>query len=242
MRIRLFCFPFAGGGASVFRHWAADLPADFEVCAVTLPGREDRWWEAPYRHLAPLVEAVAGAFGSYLDAPFAFFGHSMGALIAFELARQLRRSYQAVPIHLFVSAARAPHQPDYEQPIHHLPEPLFLKKLRRYQGVPGEIWENPEFMKLVLPAIRADFALCETYAYSPEYPLDCPISAFGGDRDRKVSRRDVAAWRHETQGPFRLRILPGNHFFLHDARKPLLQAIVQDLSPAFQYLNGSLGT
>ncbi|MFN0165014.1 MAG: thioesterase II family protein [Bryobacteraceae bacterium] len=232
----MFCFPYAGGGASIFRHWTAELPADLEVCAVSLPGREDRWNEQPYRHLGPLIEAMTGAFGSFLDAPFAFFGHSMGALIAFELARQLRRSYRTIPVRLFVSAARAPHQPDAEPPIHHLPEPLFLKRLRHYQGVPGEVWDNPEYMKLVLPTIRADFSICETYRYYAEYPLECPISAFGADQDRKVRRQDVIGWRNETQGGFQVRIFPGDHFFLKNSRKGLLEAIVDDLLPILRYL------
>src|SRR6185295_4659291 len=110
---------------------------------------------------------------------------------------------------------RAPHRPDEEPPIYHLPEPLFLNKLRAYEGVPAEVLQNPEFMKMVLPTIRADFCICDTYTYYPDYLLQCPISAFGGNRDPKISHDDVAAWKQETQGAFRLRFFPGNHFFFN---------------------------
>jgi len=224
----------------VFRDWPVELPPELEVCAALLPGREDRWWEPPFHDIAPLVQGLAEALRAYQDLPFVFFGHSMGALIAFELARELRRAQLYGPAHLFVSGARAPHRPDGEPPIHGMPEPLFLEKVLRYQGIPAEVQQNPELMKLVLPTIRADFCICETYSYSSDYLLQCPISAFGGGQDPRISRDDVAAWRHETQGTFRLRIFPGNHFFINPHRRPLLGAILQDLSPLLRYLESSV--
>jgi len=165
--------------------------------------------------------------------PFAFFGHSMGALISFELARQVRRRSGLSPVHLFVSGHRAPQIPDLNLPIHHLPEVAFIEKLRCLNGTPESVLQNAELMQLVLPILKADFAICEKYIYSTEEPLDCPISAFGGLQDYKVSHDHLAAWHTQTSGCFTLGMFPGNHFFVQSARMQLLQAISQDLTKPF---------
>jgi medium-chain acyl-[acyl-carrier-protein] hydrolase len=200
-----------------------------EVLPVQLPGREARFREPAFTRLAPLVEALAGALRPYLDRPFAFFGHSMGALVAFELARRLRRGTGLQPVCLFASGCGAPQARDTETPIHTLPAAEFREELRRLDGTPREVLDNEELMDLLLPTLRADFALCETYTYTAGPPLDCPLNALGGLGDDTVSRRELAAWREQTTGPFRLRMLPGNHFFLHAAQRPLLQALTQEL-------------
>jgi medium-chain acyl-[acyl-carrier-protein] hydrolase len=228
-RLRLFCFPYAGGGASIFRTWSDRLPSEIEVCPVQLPGRQSRMREPPFTQLSLLVERLSTALRPYLNVPFAFFGHSMGALISFELARQLRRQYQLCPLHLLVSSFRAPHIPDRFPPIHTLPEPAFIQALRRLNGIPLEILQNTEMMQLILPTLRADSALCEAYTYSPEYPLDCAISAFGGFQDYRVSYDELADWRGQTRSFFWLRMFPGGHFFLNSSRTLLLEAISQDL-------------
>lgn len=229
-RLRMFCFPYAGGGASIYRGWAAPLPPEVEVCPVQIPGRESRLREQPYERLEPMIQALADLLPPYLDLPFVFFGHSMGAMISFELARELRRRGQALPLHLFVSGRQAPHLPLREKPIHALPEAEFLEELRRLNGTPEEVLRHEELMKLLTPILRADFSVNETYAYAAEPPFDLGISAFGGLGDEEVSREGVEAWKEHTRGRFRVRMLPGDHFFITSARDLILESIVRDLA------------
>ncbi len=230
-RLRLFCFPYAGGAASVFSMWPGNLPPEVEVCPVQFPGRENRLSESPFTQLKPLVLALAQAIRSYLDKPFAFFGHSLGAVIGFELARQLRRENGPGPLHLFVSGSPAPQLPRRHPAIHQLPEEGFIKELGRINGTPEAVLHNVELMQLFLPVLRADFAMYETYHYAVDGLLDCSLAAFGGLEDSEVSRRDIEAWQDQTCGAFKLRMFPGDHFFLRSARTPLLRAISQDLRP-----------
>ena len=225
-RLRLFCFPYAGGGASIFRLWSEKLPVEVEVCPIYLPGRENRMKEPLLTHLSPLVQTLAHALHPFMDIPFAFFGHSMGALVSFGLARTLRRQNGPSPMHLFVSAYRAPQIPVTEPPIHQLPERALIEKLLRFNGTKREVLENAELRQLLLPLLRADFAVCETYSHASEEPLSCPITAFGGLQDSRVSPHDLAAWREQTSNSFSLRMLPGGHFFWHEMPQPLLQAML----------------
>jgi medium-chain acyl-[acyl-carrier-protein] hydrolase len=229
-RLRLFCFPYAGGGASAYRGWAAALPADVEVCPVQLPGRESRLREPAIDRPEPLIQALADALQAHFSLPFAFFGHSMGAMLAFELTRELRRRGGPLPLHLFVSGRRAPQVPAREPDIHDLPEPEFLAKLRELNGTPEEVLQHAELMRLLLPVLRADFAVNETYVFHPEEPLDLGISGFGGLGDAEVSREDIVPWSEHARGAFRLRMLPGDHFFLHSARDLLTEAVARDLA------------
>jgi len=228
-RLRLFCFPYAGSGASIFRTWSDALPADVEVCPIQFPGRGTRLMETPFTQLSPLVQALAQALVPLLDKPFAFFGHSLGALVSFELARQLRRQAGIQPIRLFVSADRAPQIPQRNQPIHALPEREFLVELRRLNGIPGKVLEELDLMQIMLPVLRADFAVYETYAYSAEAPFNCPFSIFGGLQDTRVSRGDLEAWRDQTSVSFSLQMFPGDHFFLNTTQPLLLQLLSQEL-------------
>lgn len=229
-RLRLFCFPYAGGSASIYRTWVDALPPDVEVYPVQLPGRENRLREPAFTRLSALVQALAQALSPYLDRPFAFFGHSLGALIGFELARELRRQHMPGPLHLCVSAHRAPQLPLQRPPIHQLAEAAFKIELERLQGTPQEILQSEEMMQLVFPFLRADFAVAETYAYAPEEPLDCSLSAYAGLQDREVSLHDLQKWQDQTRRSFALRMFPGNHFFIHSDRAQLLQAISRDLA------------
>lgn len=226
-RVRLFCFPYAGGGASVFHTWAEKLPTTVEVCAVHLPGREIRLSESPFTRLSPLVHTLTEALLPHLTTPFAFFGHSMGALIGFELARQLRRQHGPSPVHLFVSGREAPQLQSLEPPIHALPEPQFIAELQRFNGTPKEVLEHPDLMQLLIPTLRADFAVCETYTYASDAPIDCSISAFGGLQDHEVSREQLEAWRDQSRASFSLCMFPGDHFFLDTAELLLLETIAQ---------------
>lgn len=229
VRVRLFCFPYAGGGASVFRAWQGHAPPEIQLCPVHLPGRGNRFTEPPRTRVEALVEQLAGEMTPYLDVPFAFFGHSMGALVGFELARHLRDLGQPLPEHLLVSGRRAPQYPRDKRPLHDLPEAEFQEELRGLNGTPDEILQHPELMELFAPILRADFELCETYDFREGEPLDCPVSAFGGLEDPDVSRDHLGGWRDHTRGPFRLRMFPGGHFFLHGARQPLVHAVSEDL-------------
>ncbi|MEO7019921.1 MAG: alpha/beta fold hydrolase [Ktedonobacteraceae bacterium] len=226
--LRLFCFSYAGGGASVFRSWADALPPEIEVCCIQLPGHEYRLTETASTRLAPLIQTLADAIYPYLDRPFAFYGHSMGALVSFELARQLRRTHDRHPVRLCLAAYRAPQLPNPNIKIYSLPSEVF-KVILRADGIPERILQSEELMQAMLPTLRADFELCETYTYTEESPLECPLSIFGGQDDVRISAADLEAWRLHSSATSRLLLLPGSHFFLHSAQDLLLAAISQDL-------------
>ena len=222
--IRLFCFPYAGGGASVFRQWRAGLPDQIEVCPVQLPGRENRISEPLITNLDALVDIASAVFAPYLDSPFAFYGHSIGAKIAFELARNIRRTLGICPCCLIVSGSRAPHIPE-PNPLHHLPDHEFMHELRRFSGTPEAVLQSKDLMEMFLPILRADFSVDETYAYSEEMPLDCPIFAFGGTQDVEAKVEDLRAWADHTSEAFSLEMIRGGHFFIQTERTLLLQSI-----------------
>jgi len=226
----MFCFPYAGGGASIYRLWSRFLPLEVEVCPVHLPGRERKVNEPLFTHITPLIEMLTQVLDPYMDIPFTFFGHSMGALISFEMARSLRKNGSRGPMHLFLSAHRAPQLPRSHAPISHLPESEFVQNVINLGGTPLAVIQNAELMQLLLPLLRADFEITETYAYLDEPPFDCPITAFGGELDTAVSVQEVAAWRMQTQGPFALNILAGDHFFIHSNQNLLLRHLSQDLT------------
>jgi medium-chain acyl-[acyl-carrier-protein] hydrolase len=227
-KLRLFCIAHAGGGASAFRGWADALPAEVEVCPVQLPGRENRIREAPFDRLGPLVEALADAVDPYLSLPFALFGHSNGALIGFELARTLRARRRPGPVHFFASGRRAPELPP-DRLTHHLPEAEFLADLQELGGLPAELLEHRELLSLLVPTLRADVSIHETYAFTEQAPLECALTAYGGLADPKVRREQLEAWASHTSGPFVLRMFPGGHFFLQDDRPLLLRTLSADL-------------
>jgi medium-chain acyl-[acyl-carrier-protein] hydrolase len=226
---RLFCIPYAGGSASVFRTWAAQLPSKVEVCSIQLPGREDRLREPPFADLTALIAALLPAFVPYLNLPFAFFGHSLGALICFELVRQFRQQGYSIPSHLFVSGRHAPQIPNPNGFIHNLPHDQLIEELRHYAGTPEVVLQNAELMALFLPILRADLAMNETYTYVSEPPFNCPISAYGGLADQKVSAANLEAWQNQTAAAFNLQLFPGGHFFWKTESEDLLQSISQQL-------------
>ena len=228
-RLRLFCLPFAGGGALFYRSWPAELPNSIEVCSVQLPGRERRLREKPIRRLEVLVHALAEALSGELATPFMLFGHSMGALLCFELARKFRRDKSPEPVHLFLSGRIAPHLPDPRPPIHRLPEQEFVRELQRLGGTPREVLESSELMEMMIPMLRADFEIYETYTHQPEPPLSCPISAYGGLQDPDHDRQGIEAWRQHTHGSFHLQMFPGAHFFLQTARRQFRLALRRDI-------------
>jgi medium-chain acyl-[acyl-carrier-protein] hydrolase len=228
-RFRLFCFPYAGGSAAVFRDWLRLFPVDIDICPIQYPGRERRIGEPPFTSIKALVDELAGVLMPECNIPFAFFGHSLGALISFELARKLQKNHLS-PEHLFVSGYRAPVIPKRKMPMHVLPDDEFVDRLREYNGTPEEILQNSELMKVLLPTLRADFALHETYIYSSGAALQCPISAFGGINDPEVSYNDLELWQEQTAKGFKTRMLPGDHFYIHHNGPMLAHLIAKDLA------------
>ena len=230
--LRLFCFSYVGGTASVFRGWPQHFGPLAEVCAVQLPGRENRLREQPFTDLYALAERVATEVAPRLrEKPFAFFGHSMGALLAFEVTRELRRRALPRPERLFVSAAYAPQHPDHPDPPRHtLPEAELIEELRRLGGTPDEVLQHEELLQLLLPTVRADFSLVDTYRYREEDPLDTPITAFGGRQDPSVTEEHLRAWQPQTRADFTLRIFPGDHFYLHAYEAEVVREIARRLT------------
>lgn len=229
-KIRLICFPYAGGGALSFRAWRdSKLLADVEVCPVELPGRGARLNEPPFTLLIPMAQSVLKGLLPLLDRPFVFFGHSMGAMIAFELARLLRAEGKAGPRHLFVSACRAPHLAHTETVSYDWPEEEFKKELRRLRGTSESVLSQPELMRLMLPLLRADFAITQTYEYQTDQALECGISVYGGLEDEDLRRDDLEGWRDHTAGPYKLRLFPGDHFFLSSSQTLLLRVLTQEI-------------
>lgn len=226
--LQLICFPYAGGGSAIYSTWLDAMPEHIEVCPVKLPGREDRLFEQPHNVLDELLAILADELDS--SKPYAFFGHSMGAMLAYELARSLRRNGLPLPVRLLISGHRAPQLPDQRPHIYHLPDDQFIVHLINMNGTPREVVEHRELIEMLLPALRADFTLCDTYTYLPDEPLDCSISAFGGIEDRIANQEQMEPWREHTRREFKLRMFPGGHFFLHTVQQRLVQAITEDLT------------
>lgn len=231
VQLRLFCFPYAGGGAAVFRGWEGRLARWVAVCPARLPGRESRIAEAPADRIETLVGELARAITAELDRPYAFFGHSMGALVAFELARRLAREGRPEPQVLLVAAARAP---QLRRTAIIGPDPgeeELLGELERL-GATREIFESEDLKRLVLPALRADVALSRAYVYEPGPKLRCPIVVYAGAEDVRMTPEALEAWREQTEGEFHLRWFAGGHLFVHTAGEDLLRAVHEDLERA----------
>lgn len=227
--LRLFCFHYSGGSAQSFYAWPADLPPTIEIGMVQLPGRGHRLTEPRVTRLLPLSGVVAQSLRDYFDKPVAFFGHSMGALLCFEVARNLRREHGLEPVHIFVSATESPHVRIWDESLATLPKDELIKKLSDFNGAPPEALLNDELMDLLLPTVRADFELYETYEYRPETPLSCPITIYGGIEDHKIDRERLAAWSEMTTGASIMRMFAGGHFYIRDSQAIFLRTFASDL-------------
>ena len=230
-RVRLFCFPHGGAGASAYRPWRHKLPPHVDVCAIQLPGRGERWEEPPFNRVEPLVEALADAIEPHLDLPFAFFGVSMGALIAFELSRALRRRGAPRPTHLFAAAYPAPHVPnpllaEGDEILSALDAggPVAEAMLRRREFL-SDVLLHPGALRLTLPALRADLEVVLRYVHREEAPLEHPISVLGGRQDLDITRDLLSPWARHTDGDFKLQMVPGPHLFYQTDPSITLEAI-----------------
>lgn len=230
--VRLFCLPYAGGSASAYRTWRELVPEQVHVHPLELPGRGARWGETPVNRLPLMAEMLADALAGHLDRPYALFGHSMGGLIAFELARTLRGRGLPQPVHLFVSGSDAPDLPRTRQPVHAAPDADVLEELRFLGGTPPELLNDAGLMELILPALRADFSLLETYQYHAQPPLTVPLTVFGGDADPLVASERLHRWLRQTSAASQLVVLPGEHFFVHSAVADVIAAIADALVAA----------
>lgn len=225
-RTNVFCFPFAGGGASFYRPWTRLASSRFTIVPVQPPGREERLFDPSYEQMEPFVEAAAEALLPLLRTPYALFGHSMGGMIAYELLQELGRRGAPPPVHLFVSGAPAPHLARRIPAIFHLPEPELIDELRRrYRDLPAEVLQSRELLDLLLPRLRADLSVTGTYVYRERPPLSCPITAFGGSADPTVTPDMIEAWCEHTVSTFRTEIFPGGHFFPTDFASRILFTI-----------------
>lgn len=229
--LRLFCFSYAGGSAAAYRDWCNFLSDSIEVVCVQLPGRGARFREPTISCQNLLLDALEPEISPYLDRPFAFFGHSMGAQVAFDLVRRLRKAGDALPVQLMVSGRRAPQMPAKRKPIHALPEKEFLNEIKNLNGTPEEAMQHPELMELVSPILRADCKLVETWNYREEEPLRVAVTAFGGTQDKAVGEDHLSAWKVQTRKHFNLYLFEGDHFYINHQKPQLLRKIDNILSP-----------
>jgi medium-chain acyl-[acyl-carrier-protein] hydrolase len=229
--LQLYCVPHAGRGATLFMPWRALLPPWIALSAVQLPGRERRYREPPLRRISAIAEALAAELQPRIDRPYALFGHSMGALISYETTRALRRRGAPLPLALFLSGRRAPTVPDDDPPVHSLSDAEFIAAMCiRYNGIPQVILDQPDMMRMLLPAMRADIEALETYSHAPGEPLPVPFFVYGGRDDTQLAAENIAEWPHLTTETCALRTFPGGHFYLQDDPAPVIETTVASLS------------
>lgn len=230
--MRLVCLPYAGAGAATYAGWSVpgDLPV--EVWAVQPPGRENRWGEEPARRAGPVVDAVVAELAPLLDRPVVLFGHSMGALLAFEVARRLRAQRHQEPAHLFLSAFRAADLPPWRPPASTLPDDALLRRVDEMMGPARNVVRDRNLLVAMIPTLRVDLELCETYTYVAQAPLAVPMTCFAAVDDPEVRVDEMAGWQRHTSGAFRLHTFTGGHLFLRDQEPEVLTRIATDIADA----------
>lgn len=236
--LRLYCFSYAGGSASIYQPWGALLDPGIELCAVQLPGRGIRLAERPERDLSALVSRLATAIAAQPTVPFAFFGHSLGALIAFELTRHLQRCQLQQPVKLLVSGCSSPQLRSNVDALDEHDDEKMIERLSQYNGTPPEVLQHQELMSLMAPAIRADFALVADYVYKPGALLDLPVTAFAGRSDDQTSREQIDGWGRETRSAFIQHWFDGDHFFIRPQMEQVVAQLNRELSPAALLVSG----
>ncbi|MFS1524197.1 thioesterase II family protein [Microbulbifer sp. 2304DJ12-6] len=217
-KLRLFCFPYGGGGLSAFSDWAASMPPGVELAVMELPGRGQRFSEPLMHDMSVIIERMANEFISYIDKPYVFFCHSLGAFLGFELMQALRRRDVSLPKLFMVAGMRAP-QFEVENQLHSLDDDAFLIALDQYNGTPANILANRELMNLYLPIFRADFSLSEKYQYRPSKPFNLPFIFMGGRDDHTVREVESDGWQLHSERPIVQKFFPGDHFFLFNEGK-----------------------
>lgn len=233
VRLRLICLPHAGGAASVFRNWPEAAPRGVEVCRVQLPGRENRLAEEPLTTMDGLMDELMGRVVAMNDLPLAIFGHSMGGLVAYELAARLEKDRGVTPELLVTAGVRPPRMVKYD-PISHLDDAAFIEGLRKRGGTPEQVLRSDELMELLLPMVRADFTLAESYRPPERPPLATPVVAFCGKHDEEATPTQMTAWRAHTRGGFSLRLFEGGHFFVRSHEKLVQREMFGLLTPLTQ--------
>lgn len=232
-RMRLLCFPYAGGGAAFYRPWAAELPEDIELLAVQLPGRADRLREPALDSVPAIVDRLVRVLAPWVDSPYVLFGHSMGAIVAAEVARSLIAQGPRAPSHLVVSGRRPAHLRGTEAPLRDLPDAEFVLEIqRRYGGIPAEVLQHADLMALLLPCLRADIAALERFAPGVRPPLACPVTVLGGAHDPLTPLPHLEAWRRDTVHPCEVRTFAGDHFYLTPQREAVLSVLRDVMAPA----------
>ena len=231
-RLRLICFAYAGGSAASFLDWAPELPPEVSLCAVQLPGRGMRFHEPALSEMAPIVRELSAVLAAEDDLPTVFFGHSLGCLLAFEVTRALVQRGAPTPRRLVLAGCHAPQHRGPGGDLHLKDDEALIEELRNYAGTPPEVLAHRELMSLVLPAIRADFALAETYRYEPGPQLDIPFTVLFGTEEERASMRQVEGWQDESSQPMRLHWFEGGHFFIHSQRQQVLECVREELRAA----------
>jgi len=239
--LRLICLPYAGGGTASYHRWRSAMPADIDLLPVSLPGHDGRLNEPLGTDLVILANELSDELHRHaIDRPFVLLGHSMGGLLAFEIARALRERGYAMPRMLVITGCRPPHTIIIKQPLHALPDKELIDVLqKRYGGIPPAVRDSPELQALLLPALRADFQMIENYRYAEGQPLDVPLLVLGGTDDPAVSASDLSDWRRYTTGQCNVRLLPGAHFFVFggDGSQPAASASRSaDATPALRII------
>ena len=229
-KLRLFCFPHVGASSAVYRNWLPLLDERVELCAIELPGRGRRFGEKLFTDLQDLVFAMQVEIQSQQDMPYAFLGHSMGSLVAFEWARLIRHSSLPMPRLLILSAFGGPHLKSVQaKRLHLLPDAELIAEIERLQGTPEQVLKHQELMALLLPMIRADLQMVETYRYEAQEPLETPMLVLGGDADPEVEASRLKAWKEQSAGPFECHFFSGDHFYIQSNKEEVLKKINQEI-------------
>lgn len=227
--MRLFALPFAGSGASLYRSWTKMIPAEIDFIPIQLPGREIRIRDPLIDNLDELTSQLVPAIAPLLDKPYAIFGYSMGALVAFETARVLEKNGHPKPKTVFAASRQAPSLPPQAPPFFDLPDDEFWAQVKKLNGSPDEVFEKPELLELIGPVLRNDLRLCDSYSHDDDTLLSCPIRAYGSEHDLLTPLDALQAWEHHTENSFTTKVFPGDHFFIHHQTEALVADISQTL-------------
>ena len=224
-RLRLYCFPYAGGSAATYAHWHRKLQNSVQVIAVQPPGRANRIFEPPFREMGSLIDALYAEIKPFLDRPYAFFGHSLGSRVAFELIKRIDRNKLMLPEIFFASGSRAPSVKPREFRTYDLPDKQFIEHLRSLNGTPEAIINNPDLMDLYLPLLRADFQISETYYSDATDKINSKICVFSGTKDEDITEQDLRQWYEHFHTKIGIKMIEGSHFFIEENSDHLLKEI-----------------